>query len=575
MRIDSLKFKGNGCFVSEWAGFKSVRSINVIIGRNNTGKSQLLELVKILCAGTSSTTQWEFKCEGFLDEQSLRGTFLQNYSHGDLPGNHWSNHGQQFVDVPVEWKIRKGGGAHSVKIVDGYVRPDGNMAAIELTPERALRLENVVSNAATPLQGLSFRHLLADRDVRPERPSTKLALMPDGSGATNIIRRLITSSSPDMPRELVQTVLRNALNEIFSSDGHFNEIQVQQHDHQGDEASTWEIFLGEERKGLVALSSSGSGLKTVILVLLHLLVIPKIEKASAENYVFCFEELENNLHPALLRRLLQFIESFAVSMGAVVFLTTHSSAALDMFGSSPNAQIVHVTHDGVSAAASDVDAHFSRLGVVSELGAKPSDLLQANGIVWVEGPSDAIHINKWIHLESGGSLREGRDYLCAFYGGALLARAQFMSPEEALGELVNLLMVNPNVAVVCDSDRRSSSSGLKPRVLRIREEVEKVPGSMIWVTEPKEIENYLSGEILSSALALKNVVRSPDRYESFFPVKGRSDSYCEQILGRAGVDKIELATLAAGVTTKDLLAGRFDWSKKISKLTEAIRSWNR
>src|ERR1017187_7950097 len=59
--------------------------------------------------------------------------------------------------------------------------------------------------------------------------------------------------------------------------------------------------------------------------------------------------------------------------------------------------------------------------VISELGAKPSDLLQANGIIWVEGPSDCIYLNRWLDLFTEGRLQEGRDYQCAFYGGSLLA----------------------------------------------------------------------------------------------------------------------------------------------------------
>lgn len=574
MQIESLKFKGNGCFVADWAGFTNVRPINVIIGRNNTGKSQLLELVRISCEGIQQVSSWDFLCSGTLDEQSLRGSFLENYSDSEMGGNHWHNHGQYFVGAPVEWEILKGGSVQNFRIKSGYSHPDGFQSRIELTKPRLSRLYQAVSRASTPLQDKIFRHLLADRDIRPEPPTRDLTLTPDGSGATNIIRRLITSADPKIPRELVQIELRNALNKIFGSDGTFNEIQVQQHDSDGGADSPWEVFLGEERKGLIALSKSGSGLKTVILVLLHLLVIPKISSKSSSDYVFAFEELENNLHPALLRRLLQYIEEFATENKANIFLTTHSSTALDLFGTSPNAQIIHVTHDGSAASASTVEAHFSKLGVISELGAKPSDLLQANGIVWVEGPSDAIYLNKWIDIESNGSFREGRDYLCAFYGGALLARAQFASPEHALDELVNLFLVNPNVIVVCDSDRKSPGSKLKPRVSRIKTELEKIQGALTWVTNPKEIENYIPGEIITSALDLAKPARNPEQYESFFPAKGKTDSYCEKVLGRTSIDKVELATLCSGVTKKGDLDSRFDWPSRMAAIIKTIQRWN-
>src|SRR5207253_9462944 len=162
---------------------------------------------------------------------------------------------------------------------------------------------------------------------------------------------------------------------------------------------------------------------------------------------------------------------------------------------------------------------FDHLGVISELGAKPSDLLQANGIIWVEGPSDCIYLNRWIDLFSDGALHEGRDYQCAFYGGSLLARTQFASPEQAEAELVNLFRVNPNIVVVCDGDRVGPGARVKDRVRRIRAEVRRIPGAHIWVTSAREIENYLPGAAISTALGPTRLP-DPTQYEAFFPRKG-------------------------------------------------------
>lgn len=52
MNIDSIYFKGHSCFKKEWAGFDTIKPINVIIGLNNSGKSRLLDLVEALCDDT-------------------------------------------------------------------------------------------------------------------------------------------------------------------------------------------------------------------------------------------------------------------------------------------------------------------------------------------------------------------------------------------------------------------------------------------------------------------------------------------------------------------------------------------
>ena len=78
MNIDSIHFKGHSCFKKEWAGFDTIKPINVIIGRNNSGKSHLLDLVEALCDGTFKSRGWQYRCSSVLDEESLRGAFSEN-----------------------------------------------------------------------------------------------------------------------------------------------------------------------------------------------------------------------------------------------------------------------------------------------------------------------------------------------------------------------------------------------------------------------------------------------------------------------------------------------------------------
>ena len=99
MKADSIYFKGHSCFKNDWAGFDEIKPINVIIGRNNSGKSHLLDLVEALCDGKLFDREWEYQCSGVLDEVSLKSVFLEDTSEGDLRGNHWYDHGQHFVNA--------------------------------------------------------------------------------------------------------------------------------------------------------------------------------------------------------------------------------------------------------------------------------------------------------------------------------------------------------------------------------------------------------------------------------------------------------------------------------------------
>ena len=586
MNIDSIHFKGHSCFKKHWAGFDEIKPINVIIGRNNSGKSHLLDLVEVLCDGESDKLfdrEWEYRCHGVLDEESLKEAFPERTFGGGLPGNdHWSDHGVYFVGKEVTWEVIARGGQEptrkisDVKFPDNfdltypyshYRRQDPSYINIkQLSDARISSVYQVLHKATHQLNGKSCRRLLADRDIKTELPDTTLELGSDGAGATNIIRRFITSEN--LPREVIQDELLAALDSIFGSDGQFSEIQVQVHDEAQKDAikDHWEVYLGEDTKGLIPLSKSGSGLKTVFLVLLNLLVVPKVDNKEKSQFTFAFEELENNLHPALLRRLFQYLEDYAVNEKATIFLTTHSSIALDLFGVSDHAQIIHVSHDGESARTTTVPTHSNLIKIVSELGARPSDLLQANGLVWVEGPSDRIYLNRWIELYSDSRLREGRDYQCVFYGGALLAQVQFSSPEDEAAKLSNLFQINHNLVVVCDGDREAETADLKPRVERIREEVKKIDGAHIWITDAKEIENYLPGSVLAEATDL-SPLPDPKKYESW-------SSYTENNMDGKRIDKVDLAISSTPSMTIKLMQGRFDWKEQMKQIVERIDSWN-
>jgi putative ATP-dependent endonuclease of the OLD family len=586
MGIDSLKFRGHGCFVSDWAGFDRIRPVNLIIGRNNSGKSQLLDLVSMMCTGFRDQIDCDFLCSGALDEDTLKAEFFEGNANGDLPENHWHDHGKRFVGWPVKWSIEK---KHTITLIepsedkkfstfgDGIIETYHNSEnKFRFIKTRIRKIEASLSKIESPLHSKEYHRLLADRDIVVEPPNTQLTLSEDGRGATNIIRKHLVSTSLDVSTQTIERDLLDALNEIFGEDGHFDDIRTLEHDGGNAlPAGFWEIHLKEENKGLIPLSKSGSGLKTVILVLLNLLVVPKIKNKHPSEFVYAFEELENNLHPALLRRLLRYVDRFITENEATVFLTTHSNVALDMFGFSEHAQIVHVSHDGSTARTSTIDTYFRRHEVLSELGARPSDILQANGIIWVEGPSDVIYLNKWIELASDGKLKEGRDYLCAFYGGALLARTQFAAPEAGDSDLVNLFSANPNFVVICDSDRTSETSDLKSRVQRIHDEVTAIPNGMIWITQGKEIENYLPGATLKEALEKSDMIKDPGAYERFFPApKADGSSYAEGVLGMTHIDKIELAILCRPHMSKALMEPRLDWMEKMNTIVKKIERWN-
>lgn len=565
----SIKFAGYQCFKNEWSGFDVFKPISVIIGRNNSGKSQLLDLIELLLDKPLCDNHFSMNCSATLTEDFLKGVFNKAVSGGLVGGNHWEDHGLQAIGKEVEWTITDKGCQ-----VNKQKSPWNDQKVERVQAERLRMLNAGLKGVNCHLRGLKCARILADRDISPEAASA-ISLKSNGVGATNVIYQFTTSANLD--EGIVNVDLVNGLRQIFGNDGHFSGIKIQrlgEIDSTQDKA-VWEVFLREPRKGLIPLSKSGSGLKTVILVLLNLFVLPEIHKKARSQFVFAFEELENNLHPALLRRLFKFIADYVVKEECVLFLTTHSSVALDFFGPRADTQIIQVSHDGETARTRTVQAHFDQVNILSDLGCRPSDLLQANGVIWLEGPSDRIYLNRLLELYSDGELSEGREYQCAFYGGSVLAQSTFAAPDEGNDELANLLRINSNVAVICDGDRTADSgegSQLKDRAARIAKEVESVPNAFCWITEAKEIETYVPGSVWANVYGTATAP-DPGKFDSF-PSTPAETSYVFKNFGRKSFDKCEVASKVVPTLTIQMLANRFELAEKIVELIKVIKSWN-
>ena len=193
MKADSIYFKGHSCFKKDWAGFDTIKPINVIIGRNNSGKSHLLDLVETLCNGKLFDHEWDYRCRGVLDENSLKRVFSENTSDGALGGNHWNDHGRYFVNTEMTWEVIENE-VSDVKFPENFDLECGLTIYSHRFSERSVdarrsNIYKVLNDATHRLNGRSLRRLLADRDIKIELPDTALDLGSEGQGTTNITDR--------------------------------------------------------------------------------------------------------------------------------------------------------------------------------------------------------------------------------------------------------------------------------------------------------------------------------------------------------------------------------------------------
>jgi hypothetical protein len=241
------------------------------------------------------------------------------------------------------------------------------------------------------------------------------------------------------------------------------------------------VFSDELR---LLLESHGTGV--------HQLIILAIAVLSEDNVLFGIEEPEIHLHPVLQRRFLQFLLRETTNR---YIITTHSSA---LIAPSDEVDVIHLKMvDGVTIPTR-VDTDANALAVLEDLGVRASDLLQANSVIWVEGPSDRIYLNRWLELMDP-TLREGVDYAIMFYGGRLLSHLSLEREDTEVNGFIKLLRINQRSAILIDSDRGTTSDTINETKQRIQTEC--ISNQLhAWLTDGREIENYLTKECVGAAL---------------------------------------------------------------------------
>lgn len=554
--IKSLRFSGYKSFSDDTLHVIDFTPyVTTFIGKNNCGKSSVIDTIEYainfndFVNNNQNINQLDVSF--ILDISHIQSGFKRDTSGGGITGNHFT-YGSTFLGKELFCRLAITGplrGDKRLQLNSSFLEGEHNISEIDQW--------NTVANSYRDYYiHYSFRRINAERDITPEKEIKNDLVSFNGEGATNILRRFVNHS--DYDEKLVEKTLLEELNKIMSPESVFTNIRIQEIQH-GNEDNVWEVFLEENGKRF-ALSKSGSGLKTIILILINLYIVPNLNEYKNTKVIYAFEEIENNLHPALQRRVFEYLYNFAKQHDTHIFLTTHSHIAINTLFSKEITKLYHIEKSNGISTIKDVESHLDKISILDDLDVKASDLLQTNGIIWVEGPSDRIYINHWLKLFCDSKLLEGSDYQFLYYGGKLLSHYS----TEDINNLINVLLTNRNSAIVIDSDKRSKSSRIRDTKKRIKKEF-KDHNLFCWITKGKEIENYLS----ASCINKKYGTEKPQikQYE-LFPdyIKPQCHSFPHSKVKFA----TEIVKYIDNVNKADIL----DLKKQITSLYNEIKRWN-
>lgn len=273
------------------------------------------------------------------------------------------------------------------------------------------------------------------------------------------------------------------------------------------------------------------------------------------------EEPETHLHPRLMRYLMETLIEIASKRRQQLFISTHSAALINI-ASNQKLKIFqsHGTH---------IECKPDLGEMLDQMGYKASDILQANCVIWVEGPSDRLYLNYWIQ-GMAPDLREGTHYSIMFYGGRLLAHLTAEEDEQDVTDLISLTRLNRHSAIVLDSDKSAPNKHINATKKRIVQAFASSPERLAWITKGREVENYLNMD------ALEACVLSVHPSAAKLADKSTWANLLEykKPRGRKCITANKVKVAAAYVDSQAVDYSILDLQPRIEQLCQFIRRWN-
>lgn len=548
MNIQGFGISNYRSFDNEGVYLDNLKQINVIIGKNNCGKSNVLRFLQTLNYNLKQLNKFPNDIQNQHRRNGKQTILSLKIKVGELPINKekfryssgFDHNGflkdyhffefslnSQTIELPKVFLTLT---QHQlIPYQNSYSSASESQLLDAIKKNWTQAIKNIVTN--------TFNDLIYIPHLRVIQEGHTFGDSNSSINGSNIISKMFAMQNPIIGDEksrdkfnLIQAFVRDLINKPDL------EIEIP---HTKEEIV---LTIDDNR---LPLESFGTGIHQLVLLCSTLVI--------HENSIVCIEEPEIHLHPELQRKFIKFLGKTK----NFYFLTTHSNIFLD---SSHNTSIYHVQNDGIKSSIFNANRTAKTFSILNDLGYQSSDILQSNGVIWVEGPSDRTFLLKWINIMNP-SLVEGLHFSIMFYGGRLLSHLSFQN-EKIIVELIPLLKLNRNAFVIMDRDGFSSTTKLNQTKLRIKIEL---GDRNSWITKGREIENYITSKTLKDWLKIDTIkLDSNKKIEdiiskvSSIKYSTSKSKYASEIVKHIDISDLEI----------------LDLKLKMHQLLKKIKSWN-